>query len=218
TAVLSLAFGIGVNVVLYGVVDVILFRPPPGVAEPGRVVRLEPGAGAVPGLLAASAAASASASYPQFDAARAGTRLFSGVAAYAPLNVSEGAGAGAERLDAIVASEEYFAVLGVRPFVGRFFSEEDGRGTAGAPVAVISHGYWERRFARDPGVPGRTLMLNGAAVTIVGVAPAGFRGVDLGKPDVWLPLWLAGTDAFGSPSSFTGRMFWLRMIGRLRPG
>src|SRR5690606_34998951 len=93
----------------------------------------------------------------------------------------------------------------------------DGRGTAGAPVAVISHGYWERRFARDPGVPGRTLMLNGAAVTIVGVAPPGFRGVDLGQPAVWLPLWLAGTDAFGSASSFTGRMFWLRTIGRLRP-
>src|SRR5690606_31817047 len=185
TAVLSLAFGIGVNVVLYGVVDVILFRPPPGVAEPGRVVRLEPGAGAVPGLLAASAAASASASYPQFDAARAGTRLFSGVAAYAPLNVSEGAGAEAERLDAIVASEEYFAVLGVRPFVGRVFSEEDGRGTAGAPVAVICHGDWERRFARDPGVLGRTLMLNGGAVRIVGVAPPGFRGVGLGRRDVW---------------------------------
>src|SRR5690606_9277769 len=58
TAVLSLAFGIGVNVVLYGVVDVILFRAPPGVAEPERVVRLEPGAGAAPGLLASSASAS----------------------------------------------------------------------------------------------------------------------------------------------------------------
>ncbi|HEY8468256.1 MAG TPA: ABC transporter permease [Longimicrobiales bacterium] len=215
TAVLSLAFGIGVNVVLYGVVDVILFRAPPGVVEPERVVRVEPGAGAVPGLLAPSA--SPSVSYPQFEAARAGTRLFSGIAAYAPLNVSEGAGVQADRLDAILASEEYFAVLGVRPFVGRFFSEEDGRGTAGAPVAVISHEYWERRFGRDTGVLGRTLMLNGVAVTIVGVAPPGFRGVDLGRPDVWLPLWLAGTDAFGSPSSFTGRMFWLRMIGRLRP-
>lgn len=216
TAVLSLAFGIGVNVVLYGVVDVILFRPPPGVAEPERVVRVEVDAGAAPGLLAASSGA-VSATYPQFDAARAGTRLFSGVAAYAPLNVSEGAGVEAERLDAIIASEEYFAVLGVRPFVGRFFSEADGRGTAGAPVAVISHGYWERRFGRDPGVLGRTLMLNGAAVMIVGVAPPGFRGVDLGQPDVWLPLWLAGTDAFGSASSFSHRRFWLRMVGRLRP-
>ena len=215
TAILSLAFGIGVNVVLYGVVDVILFRAPPGVAEPERVLRIEPGAGAAPGLLASSA--SASVSYPQFEAARAGTRLFSGIAAYAPINVSEGAGADAERLDAIIASEEYFAVLGVRPFVGRFLSEEDGRGTAGAPVAVIAYGYWERRFGRDPRVLGRTLMLNGAAVTIVGVAPPGFRGVDLGQPDVWLPLWLAGTDAFGSASSFTGRTFWLRLIGRLRP-
>src|SRR5690606_17059634 len=149
-------------------------RPPPGVAEPEGVVRVEPGAGAAPGLLAASAAASASASYPQFEAARAGTRLFSGVAAYAPLNVSEGAGAEAERLDAIVASEEYFAVLGVRPFAGRFFSEEDGRGTAGAPVAVIGHGDWERRFRRDPGRLGRTLMVNrGAGAGGCGGPPGG---------------------------------------------
>src|SRR5690606_36150505 len=81
TTVLSLAFGIGVNVVLYGVVNVMLFRPPPRVAEPERIVRLEVNAGAAPGLLASSPAATASATYPQFEAARAGTRLFSGIAA-----------------------------------------------------------------------------------------------------------------------------------------
>ena len=88
-----------------------------------------------------------------------------------------------------MVSGEWFDLLGVRPAVGRALAAEDNRVLGGHPVAVLSHGYWQRRFAGDPGVLGRTVKLNGAAFTIVGVAPPGFFGVSVGDtPDLWLPL------------------------------
>src|SRR5262249_44348144 len=96
----------------------------------------------------------------------------------------------AERLTGELVSAGYFHLLRVQPSLGRTFTpEEDGTPFA-PPVAVLGHDLWQRRFGSDPGVVGRTVELNGAAYQVIGVGPAGFRGVT-DKADLWVPSAMA---------------------------
>ena len=110
--------------------------------------------------------------------------------AYVPLSGSKVAvryGAEPEEAEGDMVSGTFFSGLGVRLIRGRGFSEEDE--TNHAPIAVISYNYWTRRFARNPDVLGKTLYVNGVAITIVGVAAEGFEGVEAGgSTDFWIPL------------------------------
>ncbi len=83
----------------------------------------------------------------------------------------------------------YFSVLGVPAVVGRTFTEEEIRIAGGAPVVVISYEYWTRKFSRDPGVIGRSLLVSGSSFTIIGVTPPEFFGDIVGRPtDIWFPI------------------------------
>jgi predicted permease len=87
------------------------------------------------------------------------------------------------------ASGNYFDVLGVQPLLGRFFHAADERGANSAPYIVLSYGYWQSHFQSDRGVVGRMVRLNNVAYTILGVAPAGFRGTErFFAPDLWVPM------------------------------
>jgi putative ABC transport system permease protein len=122
---------------------------------------------------------------------------------------------GSEPVTAAVVSGNYFQLLGVSAAFGRVFLREED--TPGAPlVAMLSYEFWERRFARDPGLLGRKLMLNGVDVAIVGIAPRGFGGTSLTVPDLWTPIALKArvmpqTDMLDDRDSCL-------LYGRLRPG
>jgi predicted permease len=113
----------------------------------------------------------------------------------------------------------YFQVLGVQPVTGRPLTDDDMRPGA-PPVAVISHAFWQRRFASDPAIAGRVVTVNGHGVTIVGVAPASFAGIQrLGAtaPDITMPLSLDPVLNVGQRRLMQPTSWWVHIVGRLKP-
>jgi predicted permease len=214
--VLTLALGIGANTAIFSVVDALLLRKLPA-NDPDRLVAAErtfQGDGAAPELF----------EYGWYEQFRNLTAVFSDVAAIYPVDRSDApnASSGSEGVDAQVSvrlvTGNYFSVMGVSAFRGRTFSMDDDRDAA-APVAVISHGYWQRRFARVPDITGRTLRLGNATCTIVGVTPPEFTGEWIGKPaDIWVPVAATRRVMSELPGLANGRGLQFRMLARLQPG
>jgi len=181
-AILSLTLGIGANTAIFSVLNAMLLRSLP-VRAPGDLFLLRQQAHrAVPQRF----------SYPMFLRLRdAGSGALS-VAAMSHVARAQTAletGAQSEVAAVQLVSGEFFELLGLAPVVGRLLTPGDNENVGAHPLAVISHGYWQRRFAGSADVIGRKIRLNGAAFTIVGVAPQGFRGVVLEAPvDFWIPL------------------------------
>jgi putative ABC transport system permease protein len=192
-AVVALALGIGVCVTVFSVFDALCLRPL-GFDRPAEMVRVE-----IPRF-----------SYSQYLEMRDEMPSLRGLVAVdhrgAMLRNSEGA----VPLLADVVSPNYFAVLGVRPAMGRLFTLADER--EAHEVVVISDRLWRERFGSDPGLVGRTIRLSERPVTVVGVAPRGFTGTDRTvSRDLWYPAWSWGSSR---DSSYRG---W-SVLGRLRPG
>ena len=206
-AVIALALGMAVNTLVFSAVDSIAFRPL-AVRHPEQLVALY-GAQGEATLLGFS--------YPAFEDFRRGAGEFSGLAA-----VTEGPVSLTGNGDPVVAwaghvSDGYFTMLGVQPALGRVIAPGD----LNAPIAMLSHTLWETRFARNPGVIGQAIQINGTALTIVGVAPAQFTGTRLFtyEPSVWLPVGLHRQTIPGSGTLLTDRdASRFLLIGRMRDG
>jgi len=216
-AVACLAIGISANTTMFGVADRLFLRPPPGIRDPGRVVRVyldrERGGVRTPG--------GGPGSFPDYQDLHAGTTsgpaiAFSGVAAFVAQRVAYGAGAEVRRLEGQAVTAGYFDVLGTRPALGRFFLSEEDSIPGTHPVAVLSYNFWQREFAGAPGVLGRVITLDGRPFTVVGVAERGFSGFDLQALDLWLPMREMRTEM--GPEMFTERhAIWIEMVARLAP-
>ena len=212
-AVLSLALGIGANTAIFTLVDAVVLKTLP-VDEPERLVVLE--------RLNARGERS-NIPYPLFEALRAPDRMFSGVFAaldgtYRLEMERQGSGVDADPLRVQAVSGEYFQVLGVRAALGRALTVDDDRMARSEPVAVLSYGFWQRRFAGDASVVGQHITVKGQSIAIVGVAPAKFFGESVGRaPDLWVPITmqprLNPPDVLSDP-----RVGWLRVMARLQPG
>jgi predicted permease len=221
--VLTLALGIGANTAVFSVMNAVLLRSLP-VADPARVVYLRT---SNPPRGTGTIDSNETFSYPVYDALRRVDRGLSPVMAYVPLSGSKVAvryGTQPEEAEGDMVSGTFFSGLGVKLVRGHGFTAEDEAGHA--PIAVISYNYWTSRFAQDPNVLGRTLYVNGVAITIVGVAAQGFEGVESGgSTDFWIPLQSrVELNAWGNPTQ-DGKTYninptwWcLRLIGRLAPG
>src|SRR5215475_4382459 len=213
-AVLSLALGIGANTAIFSLINAALLRMLP-VPNPERLVFF---------TVAGQRFLDESFSYPLYEQFRDRTQSFSGIFASGGGNrlrmvVSEPGGAGQnESVQTEKVSGNFFSVLGVTAIRGRTLTDDDDRPGAPRPVAVISYGFWQRRFGLDQAVVGKNIALNDVPFTIIGVTPPGFFGVEVGKnPDLWCPLQMTpqiytGTQALNQPGSS-----WLRLMGRLRP-
>ncbi|MGD8279206.1 MAG: ADOP family duplicated permease, partial [Gemmatimonadota bacterium] len=212
--VLAFALGIGANATMFGIVDRLLLSPPSHVVEPDGVKRLVVDR-YVPFLgTNVQGTSIAWADYRDFES----VSQFEAVAAYLPRTVMVGRGESAERASAQFVSASWWPLLGVRPVVGRFFGPEEDRVGAEA-VVVVGYRMWKRRFGGDASVLGRTLDYGFGPATIIGVAPKGFTGVDLGRVDIWAPIVPSGAKALGPEWVGDNRgMFWLRAVGRLAPG
>jgi predicted permease len=210
-AALVIALGSGAVATIFSAMNAMLLRPLPGATDAGRLVRVER-------VRRDGTGGSASASYPYYDYLRTRARTLSGVIAWTkvPLTLSAG-GEGAAMYGNLV-SGDFFAVLGVRPALGRFFLPEEGQAELAHPVIVVSEAFWRARLGADSGVVGHTVSVNGNPYTLVGVAPAAFAGLDAPiRTDAWVPLAMTrqlrpqlNVDNAGGQ--------WLRLAGRLRDG
>jgi putative ABC transport system permease protein len=209
--VATLALGIGANAAIFGVINGLLLRPLP-VADPQRLVTISSDA-----ALARGWSIGFAWSVKMWDALQPHASLFNGAAAWTPARFNLAERGERQLVDGIFASGDYFAMLGVPPLRGRTFTAMDDRPGGGAhgPVAVISHALWQRRFGAAD-VIGTPLVVDGVPVTIVGVMPRGFFGVDVGRAfDVALPLWTEPTIHRTRPSLQTLRLV---VMLRLKPG
>lgn len=187
TAALSLAVCIGANTTVFTLVNRLLLREPPGVVEPHRLVDIAPTDG--------SRFREPFVHATLLDGLRRHVTLLESVYGHTlevqPLSVR--ADDGAEIVFGAVVTTNYFSALGVRPAIGRLFTTNDREQPGESPIAVLSHAAWLRRFDGDPSVLGRTLDINGQAITIVGVASEPFRGTSVALADIWLPASMAST-------------------------
>jgi predicted permease len=212
---LTIAIGIGATTVIFSLVNAVLLRPLP-VAEPETLATLAE----VRSGPSYSVMGQAAVTPDRYLAYReAGASVLSGVAAQRYGEMSLRTGDGARVVSGVQASDNYFSVLGVRPALGRFFSPQEDAGGA-APVAVLGHTLWQREFAGDPAVLGRTVSLDSRVFTVVGVAPPGFTGTFVGVgPEVWVPYVAyerLSPNASAAPGSRPQPR--LLMFGRLKPG
>jgi predicted permease len=214
TVVLTMALGMGANATMFGIVDRLLFRGPPGIERPESVVFIET-------RRAGSQFSNSTFSYAAYTDYRAHHGGFSSVAAVSRSNPFPlGRGRDAARVSGSLTTASFFTTLGIRPALGRFFTAEDDNEHTARSVAVISDGFWHQRFGGKPGALGSPLELGDQRFIIVGVAPKGFSGVDFTNVDVWLPIAAASGLRFdSSPTWVTNRdNTWLTLVARLAPG
>ncbi len=239
-AVLTLALGIGANTAIFSLIDAVLLKMLP-VKNAQQLVLLNWASHGWPKGIVSSLSGnsdrdktgrmtSTSFSYPAYEQIQTRNQVFSGVLAMAgngsALNVGYNGEAG--RGEGELISGTFFHMLGVQPILGRSLAPDDDR-IGASPAAVISYGYWERRFGRDPAVVGRTITLNGVPFTVVGVSPPEFYGVQPGRAvEVWLPLHTQAQveprEAGSGPQPAATLLFeardnwWVLIMGRMKPG
>ncbi len=211
-AVLTLALGIGANTAIFSVVDKLLVRSLP-VKEPQQLAIVS-GESVNPKFM------NNLFSYPDYVDYRAQNEVFSSLLARGQLNdIRFGEGERSDKLSVELVSDNYFDVLGLTAAQGRLIQAEDNRNEDAHFVAVISDSCWQRRFGGKRDVIGQTMLLNGAPYTIIGIAPAGFRGLRLEVPsEVWAPLMMRRQLLGATTSNFERKGGSLRLLGRLKPG
>ena len=184
TIILTLALGIGVNAAMFSLLDAIYFRPPAGVVDPESIRRVwvERRTPEGPAFMAIFDYASYAAVARALES-RAEATIFT-----MPKKQPIGRGENVPTVREGGIGPNFFSMLGVKPAIGRFFSKEEAEISRTDPVAVISEAFWKRHYDADPAVVGKELTLGRTKYTIIGVAGAGFRGIELDATDVWLPL------------------------------
>ncbi|HEX7123278.1 MAG TPA: ABC transporter permease, partial [Gemmatimonadaceae bacterium] len=218
---LTLALGIGANTAIFSLVDAVLLRPLPVRAPDELIVVGNPARPT--GISYSTAPRGDLYSYPSYRALRERNTLTTGLLATGR----------ADRVDVWLTSDQdepdrprgrfvsgnFFQVLGVPAFLGRTFDGSEDEAIGASPVATISHGYWQRRFAGDSSVVGRDILINGVRFTIIGVTPPSFSGVIVGQPtDIWLPLTMQGVLTPYAPMLEEPQAYWLLLMGRRAPG
>jgi predicted permease len=209
-AILSLALGIGANTTIFSVANALLLQSVP-VHDPGRLLSLFVTDKKNPGFQPMS--------HLNWQDYRQQADLFEGILGYNWVPLSLKTTGEPVRVFAQLASGNYFDVLGVKASHGRAFSPAEDEVPGRDPVVVLSHGFWTKHAGADPGIVGRTLTLNGAAFTVLGVMPASFTGVDVGvRPEVWVPMAMNRQVQTGTNWYDQRRGLFIFTVGRLKPG
>jgi len=211
--VVTLALGIGANTAIFSLTDQLLLRLLP-VKDPQQLVMFEN-----PGPFQGRSNNSNTFSYPMYRDFRDRNTVFDGVIASFTTSLTLTVDGQAERVDGELVSGNYFDVLGVHPVAGRALTADDDRVANGSQAAMISYGYWMRRFAGDRSVVNRAIALNGHPMTIVGIAPPGFFGISIGQSaDVLVPVTLKAQMTPTWDDLENRRSRWLVLMARLKPG
>ena len=214
-AVITLALGIGANTAIFSLINATLLQRLP-VANRDRLVYVW--RGNVGGVFP----------YPLYASLRDNNRVFDAFAVWGGITASLNADNVTDLVQGVIVTGNLFDTLGVRAERGRLLSRSDDMTVGGHPVAVISHGFWQTRFAARPDIIGHDILLNGHSFTIVGVTPPAFRGPQVGgQPDLYVPMMM---QAIMRPprAAYSGEMnpdllnnktnSWLFGVARLKPG
>jgi predicted permease len=176
-AVITLALGIGANAVAFSLMNALILRPL-NLPHAQNLYTIERGKGN-----------DISQSYPDYLDLRDRNQTLDGIVAYSITRAGLDTNGKASSAWLYQASGNYFDVLGIQPYLGRLFHSSDEHGANSAPYLVLSYPYWQNHFAGDPSVVGRTVQVNKHPFTIIGVAPAEFRGTEMYfTPNFWVPL------------------------------
>src|SRR5262245_15807529 len=206
--ILSLALGIGANTTIFSLIDAVLLKMLP-VKDPKELVVFAHRDTGLP---------STGSNYPLYQTLRDRSQSFSGCFAFWPLEFRAAPSGGeGEPVRGQYVTPNYFSVLGVQPILGRAFSETDD----GELVTVISHGWWQRKFGGSGDVVGKTVIVNGRSLTVIGVTPQEFFGLQVGTPtEVTMPLGIQArvSPGFGDRREMREGTFGLCIVGRLKPG
>jgi len=200
---LSLALGIGANSAVFSLVDAVLFKPL-NVGNPSRLVSIY--------TSDYSGAQYGGSSYADLTDFRDKTNVFESLAAFVEISTTLRSENQFERVHGLLLSPNYFDLLGVKATQGRTFLADEDR------TLVVSHSFWQKAFAGDPALVGKTVLLNNNSFTVIGVAPEGFTGIDLGRsPEIFVPMQMSTQLGFepGFTTSRAIRQF--SIIGRLNP-
>jgi predicted permease len=216
-AVLTLALGIGANTAIFSLLNQILLHRLP-VKDPQQLVVLK-SPGPKWGHVWSDGDDSEIFSYPLYKGLAKNTSVFDGVLARYQFDASIANHGQTDRGSGELVSGNYFEVLGVRPALGRLLSPNDDDVQGAHPVIVLSHGYWTQHFAGDAGVLNKSVLVNNTPMTIVGVAQAGFTGIQVGQmPDIFVPMTMKGqmTPVYNGLDDWNNSF--LAVLARLKPG
>ncbi len=217
-AVISLALGIGANAAIFSLFDQILLRPLP-VEAPEELVNLA-APGPKPGSQSCNDAGGCEEvfSHPMFRDLEREQQAFTGIAAHFGFGANLAFQGQTMSGSGMLVSGSYFSVLGLKPALGRLIGPDDDRVVRSHFVTVLSHAYWQNRFGGKPDVVGETLIVNGQSMTILGVAPRGFKGTTLSSnPHVFVPITMRDVMIPGWEGFDKRRAYWAYLFARLRP-
>ena len=217
-AVASLALGIGSNAAIFSLFNQVLLRPLP-VVEPERLVNLE-APGPKPGSDSCNQAGDCDEvfSYPMFRDLQREQTVFSDLAAHRTFGINVAYRDKTISGEGVQVSGSYFPALGLVPALGRLLGPEVDEPIGGHPVTVLSHEFWRSHLGADPDVLGRKITINGQPLSVVGVAPAGFRGTTLGvRPMVFVPITMRAALSRGFDGFEDRRDYWVYLFARLKP-
>ena len=213
-ALLTLALGIGINTSIFTLLYSVAFRKLP-VKNPERVVNVYQTLGGeydrrVEGNVSLL-------SYPEYRNYRDRVTGLSGLAASKDINLYLDSN-NVEKINGLMVTDNYFSVLGGGSALGRTFLDKECQAPLQCPVAVLSYGFWQRRFGSDQSLIGSSIMLNRQRFTVLGVAAADFRGAEMTVPDVWVPLTMQPGLIKDSQFLSQPNLSWLNVVGRLKDG
>ncbi|HYL61047.1 MAG TPA: ABC transporter permease, partial [Candidatus Methylomirabilis sp.] len=212
--ILTLAVGIGVNTAIFSFFYGLILRPLP-VKDPKSVVFA---------YNAAPRQRYGPVSYPEFVYLRDHNTVLSGFSVFGGARMTltnekdPEANSTGELLQAMMVSSDYFSLLGENAAIGRTFLPEEDGAPGAHPVAVLSYELWQTRFGGDPGIIGKSLTLNLLPYTVIGIAPRNFDGLSPQHIDLWVPVAMQSNVAPGVDELSERNAYWLRTVGRLKPG
>jgi predicted permease len=212
--VVTLGLGLGATATMFGIVDQLLVRGPAHIEAPERVLRLHL---RIPSLEGGEPFVGTRTGYNTKTILREGTDVFDDVAAYHYSTKTRfGRGEAVETISAGWATANLFPLLGVRPALGRFFTEQEDRAFQAERVAVLDWSWWQNRFGGDVDVLGSTIVVEDEEFTVIGVAPPGFSGPQLQHAQAWLPFSAGSMPTDDWPTTWNAT--WTHILVRLGPG
>ena len=207
-AIIVISLGSGAVTTIFSGMNAVVLRPLPGTSDGSRLVLFE--------RRTPDFTEGVSGSYGYYRHVRDGTRTLDGAAAWSKVSLSISTGGEGAAVYGNIVSGNYFSVLGIRPVLGRFFAPDEDKTPLANPVVVVSHSFWESHLGSDSSVIGKAVSVNGHPYTLIGVAPAGFRGVFTPlKTNAWVPLMM---QAQLRPTRDLADAPWLWMFARLERG
>ncbi|HSR70370.1 MAG TPA: ABC transporter permease [Acidobacteriota bacterium] len=216
-ALLTLAIGIGANSAIFSLTDQILLKPLP-IENPDRLVVLR-SPGPKRGLVWSDGDSSASFSYPLYRRLAERSPHVAQLMGRFQIPLSVAFQGQAERAEGALVSGNFFQALEINPVAGRLFAPSDDVNTGAHPLAVLSHGYWKRRFDSSQDIINQTILVNDHSLTVIGVAGEGFQGVQVGQSiDLWIPLAMKPQMTPNQDWTEEWNAYWLAIVGKLEEG